>query len=1165
MTQNFSDSMLQSIFESAASPIITITSSGIITRTNPATTRLFGFTDAEMIGQNISILVPEPHKGRHDGYLHSYLTTGVKKIIGSGRELEAQAKNGKLFPIHLSVSEFRQGDEIFFVGMISDLSAVKQAIAKTEAVIEAAIAPVITIDDRGIIETINEATTQLFGYAPEEVIGKNVSMLMPSPHRQNHDSYLRAYRETGDRKVIGIGREVDAAHKNGRLIPIHLSVSEFFVDQKRYFVGIISDLTKVKQAQSDLGRLNDELSAKTWVQEGQIGLYELLSVDSDLITVASNVCQFICSYLDIPVSMLYRCNDEQMAAEYLTGYCPPSQGARQTFQKGEGTVGQVLASRKSTRTSIKESPIVLETSLGTSTLTEVGTYPILSGKIILGVFEFAAPEPLSEQKLEFIGQAMDSVGLSFHLKLNDQRVRGLLSETRKQSADLRAQQEELKATNEELQASEEELKAQQEELRVANEELQVKSQALQQEKDRLTDKTVQLERAQNLLEERAREVAEASRYKSEFLANMSHELRTPLNSILMISQSMSENRKGNLSARQVTNMLTIQNAGQDLLNLISDILDLSKVEAGKLKIETSIVELRSLVQNILNLIQPLADQKNLQFTVSLTSSAPESIETDRSRLDQILRNLLSNAVKFTENGRVQLVISGEENVVSFAVSDTGIGIPVDQQETVFRAFQQIDGKTTRQFGGTGLGLSITKELAALLGGEIVLESKVGTGSTFTLKIPVRFAEPVAEKSSQRAPEIPFVPDRPRAASFDDRDQIQLGDRVILIVEDDPTTGKLILDYCHEQGVKGVIASDGISGVRLAEDLRPSGIIMDLGLPRLSGLEAIDLIKANPVTQHIPIQAISGSDSSQASKGHGAIGFMQKPLQRDQVQSVLNRLDSLAPRKIRRLLVVEDDSRQRRAISELLRAPDLEIVEAKSGSEAFDQILISPPQCIILDFNLPDMSGADFLEKLQARFSQDMPPIIVYTGRELSDAELEKLEVYSKSIIIKGAMSPDRLVSEATMFLHRMEKDLSEPQRKLLRDLRDPGRILSGKTILVVDDDVRNRYSLQEALEDSGVNIVSAKNGQEAIDIYREDPKKFHLVLMDMMMPVLDGYEATRQLKALNKRVPVIALTARAMKGEREKCLLSGCDDYISKPINTDQLLSLLRVWLYAVD
>jgi tubulin-specific chaperone A len=627
---------------------------------------------------------------------------------------------------------------------------------------------------------------------------------------------------------------------------------------------------------------------------------------------------------------------------------------------------------------------------------------------------------------------------------------------------------------------------------------------------------------------------------------------------------------------------TIHSSGSDLLTLIEDILDLSKVEAGKLEIKPEKVTLIDLCDSMRGYFEPMAKEARLDYHIEIAEGAPKALTTDPTRIKQVLKNLLSNAFKFTNQGAVTLSIfqpnedspfrlaKEKASCLCFAVKDTGIGIPDNQIESVFEAFKQLDAKTTRKYGGTGLGLSIVRELVGLLGGEIKMESAQGVGTTVTICVPETLAPVVAkaeptpfkdsakERSESRRPSPPLnvLP------VVDDRESLKTADSLILIVEDDLRFANSLLDLCRDNGFKGVILNDGVSAVKLAEELLPQGILLDLSLPELDGSDVLRLLKENPKTRHIPIQVITGHDRRNEVMNSGAIGFIKKPARPEELTGVLKKIREYSGKE-KVLLIVEDDEAQRRAIREYIEVPGVTVLEAERGSVGLEHLKTQKVDCIILDLKLPDMDGREFLRTSKEICGEAVPPVIIYTGRDLEDAELKELERESKSIIVKSAKSPERLFDETMMFLHRLQKDLPTEKRRIVENLHDPTRILKGKTVLVVDDDSRNILSLTHLLEDHGVRVFEAENGKEALK-WLEGGGAADIILMDMMMPEMDGYEATRRIRQNQKLkgIPIVALTARAMKGERERCLEAGCDDYLSKPIENDKLISLLRVWLY---
>ncbi|HXK13882.1 MAG TPA: response regulator, partial [Gaiellaceae bacterium] len=780
-----------------------------------------------------------------------------------------------------------------------------------------------------------------------------------------------------------------------------------------------------------------------------------------------------------------------------------------------------------------------------------------------------------------------------------QQSQGLTLELQSQSEELQSQRDELERTNQELEeqarslkASEELLQQQQEELQQTNEELEEKAALLAEQNARIEQKNTEVETARLELEEKAEQLALSSKYKSEFLANMSHELRTPLNSLLILAKLLSDNQEDTLTEKQVEFAKTIYNAGSDLLELINDILDLSKVEAGKMDVNPQPVEPAAVADFVERTFRPVADQKSLAFVVKLEDGLPGSIITDEQRLQQVLKNLLSNAFKFTEAGTVSLTVSpapentrfGEatlktaDTVVQFQVADTGIGIPDDKLRLIFEAFQQADGTTSRRYGGTGLGLSISREIARLLGGEIRVASEPGKGSSFTLYLPGVAPEhehsddePLFRSPLSLEPAPVFDPSvllLHEPAVEDDRSEIADGDRVVLIVEDDEDFARTELEMARGRGFKGIVAVRGDEGLALAHEYKPDAIILDMRLPVRNGWDVLEHLKRHPDTRHIPVHIVSGGVENggvQEALRAGAVAVLEKPVEHELLESTYSKILAFVERDTRRLLVVDDDEDQRNAIIELIGSgDDVEIVAVGSSEDALEQLDGDKGfDCMVLDLKLPKMSGFALLEKVKTDERFRGLPVIVYTGRDLTRREETRLKKYAETIIVKDVRSPERLLDETALFLHRVESKLPSEKRRMLEQLHSTDEVFKGKRVLIADDDVRNVFALASVLERQGMEVQFAENGNEAIASLEADPE-IDLVLMDIMMPELDGYEAMRRIRELPRfaKLPIISLTAKAMKGDREKSIASGASDYITKPVDTDQLLSLMRVWLY---
>ena len=728
-----------------------------------------------------------------------------------------------------------------------------------------------------------------------------------------------------------------------------------------------------------------------------------------------------------------------------------------------------------------------------------------------------------------------------------------------------------------------------------NEELQEKAALLARQKAEVEAKNREVEEARWEMEEKAEQLALTSKYKSEFLANMSHELRTPLNSMLILSRQLAENTDENLSDKQVQFAETIHSSGSDLLSLINDILDLSKIESGMMGIEVSEVSVDRMAEQLQRSFHQLAQDKNLEFQIERAEDFEPTLRTDDKRVQQILINLLSNAFKFTHEGKVVLRIApapkdetyhleslnrtGE--VVAFSVTDTGIGIPTEKQRIIFEPFQQADGTTSRKYGGTGLGLSISREIARLLGGEIRMLSTPGEGSTFTFYLPRNYVPVGATTAPSREPRASDVKEIAAAwtpvggfdaeallassssAILDDRNDLQSGDRVVLIVEDDISFAGILLDLAREKGFKALVATNGMMALALAQKYKPAAITLDIRLPDRDGWTVLDRLKHDPATRHIPVHIITVEEERQRALKQGAFNHVQKPVTREVLDKAFSDMGDFAERRVRKLLVVEDDDVQRMSVVELIGNGDVQTTAVATGGEALNILKDERFDCMVLDLKLPDMSGFDLIEKLQTDLGRYDLPIIIYTGKELTRKEELHLKKVTDAIIVKEASSPERLLAETALFLHRVEADLPETKRRMLEKFHRNDPVLAGRKVLVVDDDVRNIFALTSALEAHNMEVIHAENGQEGIDLLKAAPG-VEAVLMDIMMPEMDGYEAITAIRQMEdfKQLPIIALTAKAMKADRDHCLEVGASDYISKPLDIDQLLSLLRVWLY---
>jgi signal transduction histidine kinase/CheY-like chemotaxis protein/CHASE3 domain sensor protein len=960
------------------------------------------------------------------------------------------------------------------------------------------------------------------------------------------------------------------------------------------------------------------LQQQAWVRTGQTQLAEKAVGQHALPVLGRAMLDFLAQYLDVAVAAFYvRAEDGLLRRIASYGFSRANEQAEQMFDSGETLVGQAARSRRLIH--LKEVPdnyLKVSSGLGESPPSGVVMLPLENDGTVNGVVELGFMREVGPRELEFLTLIAGNLGAFVDAALYRQRLQSVLEETQQLNEELQVQQEELRVANEELEQQSQVLEESQANLESQKAELEHINQQLTGQAAVLDQKNEALNRAHLELEERAEDLQRASRYKSEFLANMSHELRTPLNSSLILARLLAENQHGNLTEEQVKFANTIHSAGNDLLNLINDILDISKVEAGKLEVYAEEIPVVRLMESLNGTFEPAATQKGLGFSVHIESDVPPSIITDRQRVEQVLKNLLSNALKFTDAGQVSLTLRrGTEDSILFVVADSGIGIAPEHQQTIFEAFRQGDGTTSRRFGGTGLGLSISRELAALLGGSIDVASVPGKGSTFTLALPVRWSEdasrtPVtvagvgAEGSSAvsvspissaatttstlserdiEAPAHPFpsalthsaarlgaiAPTSPELlaplgtpAFPDDRDDVSASLRTVLVVEDDITFARILYDLAHEMQFRCLVAHTASDGWQLATLHKPDAILLDIYLPDRSGLTVLEQLKDNPLTRHIPVHVVSAVDRSTAALQLGAIGHASKPTTRAQLEGIFHKLEERFTRKVKRVLLVEDDARQRESVMRLIGDDDIEITAVETGEAALEQINTTLFDCMIIDLKLPDMQGAELLRRLSDQGLYAFPPVIIYTGRNLTRAEEASLMKYSRSIIIKDARSPERLLDEVTLFLHKVESELSHDRQAMLRTVRSRDRVFEGRRVLLVDDDIRNVFALSSALEQKGAIVEVGRTGFEAIEKLNEIPD-IDLVMMDVMMPGMDGLEATRQIRADARfaKLPIIAITAKAMKDDQEQCMRAGASDYLAKPVNLDRLFSLLRVWM----
>jgi signal transduction histidine kinase/DNA-binding response OmpR family regulator/CHASE3 domain sensor protein len=947
-------------------------------------------------------------------------------------------------------------------------------------------------------------------------------------------------------------------------------------DERRDMLGSIAGSLNIMA--DSLDKSFTSLSQREWLQTGVASLNELVIGEQDITSLGHAVLEFVAEYSGSRVGAFYVITNDG-SLELKSSFALSASHKKNIIQRGEGLAGQAAISGKIMEVKdIAESAYTLSYVSGEIKPTTVIAIPLLFNRRVKGVIELAAMDEYTPIMRSFFEAVSFNTAIAINTAQGRQKVQELLEETQAQTEELQAQHSELENINaeleaqaEKLQASEEELKVQQEELQQANSELEERSRLLEEKNEMILERNLEIQG-------KAEELAQSTKYKSEFLANMSHELRTPLNSILLLSRLLGENHSSNLSSDQLEYANVIQSSGNGLLKLIDEILDLSKIEAGKMELEYADVSITALVSDLQSIFTPIAVDKGIEFSVDVSKGITGPIETDRLRLEQVLRNLISNALKFTKKGSVKLNIEKQDGLVAFSVTDTGIGIPKEKQRTIFEAFQQADGSTRRQFGGTGLGLSISRELVRLLGGEIQLQSEEGKGSVFTVLIPAVKRPMIAPDATETGPPIQspsvksnivhtkapqYISDSIPQPVADDRDAIHPGDKVLLIIEDDTAFAKSLLEYTRSKGYKGVVAVRGDEGIELATLLLPMGILLDIQLPVKSGWEVMDELKSNPATRPIPVHIMSSQHAKTKSLLKGAVDFIDKPVAFEKLGEMFAKIEDALTRHPKKVMIVEENAKHAQALAYFLQQYNVASEIKNSVRESIVALSQQEVDCVILDMGIPAQHSYDTLEQVKKTPGLENVPIIIFTGKNLSHTEEMKIKQYAETIVVKTAHSYQRILDEVSVFLHLVEennKDTKIPRYKRMGDLEE---VLKGKTILVVDDDVRNIFSLTKSLEKYDMKVVSAIDGKEALN-QLEANNNVNLVLMDMMMPEMDGYESTRRIRKMPvyRNLPIIAITAKAMTGDREKCISAGASDYITKPVDMDQLISLLRVWLY---
>jgi HAMP domain-containing protein/CheY-like chemotaxis protein len=1127
--------------------------------------------------------------------------TRVAREVGTEGELGGQAEVKGVSGTWRDLTE----NVNFMAGNLTD--QVRNIAQVATAVANGDLSQKITVDARGEIlelkKTLNTMVDQLSSFA---------------------DEVTRVAREVGTDGVLGGQAEVKGVAGTWRDLTENVNqLAGNLTTQVRAIAEVSTavtqgDLTRqvTVEAQGEVAELSDTINQmianlrrttqknaeQDWLNTNLARISGLMQGQRDLATVSRMIMSEISPLVSAQHGAFFLTDAHNGTEPELRLIASYGYQKRKTvsnrFKFGEALVGQAALEGKSILiTNAPPDYVKVTSGLGDAQPKNIIVMPILFEEQVMAVVELASLREFSDVNRAFLEQLAETLGVVLNAIIANRRTEELLEqsqslaeELQSQSEELQSQQQELKRSNSELEqqtqslrASEELLQTQQEELQQTNEELQEKAELLSVQNRDIEIQNAEIERARADLEGQAAQLALSSKYKSEFLANMSHELRTPLNSLLILSKLLAENPEQNLTEKQIEFASTIHTAGADLLSLISDILDLSKVEAGKMEISAGPLELATIGEYVERAFGSVAEQKGIEFRIETAEGAPQSIFTDEQRLQQVLRNLLSNAFKFTDSGHVALEVAAAPDdtpyELSVTVSDTGIGIAQDKLRLIFEAFQQADGTTSRRFGGTGLGLSISREIVRALGGEIRVRSTTGEGSAFTLLLgnyvePVEPAEPADQPGEalalvlappDDAAPLP-VPVDPEAELLpgvdDDRARINPGDRVALIVDDDPDYAVRALVQAREHGFRAVVARRGTTGVTLAHELTPDVIV--LAVPVSGGVGVLDQLKHHPRTRHIPVHVCGAAEERIAALRAGAAGFLERPVEADALARAYTGAAAFLERPVRRLLIVEDDETQRASIAELVgTGDDVAVTAVGSSEEALEALAGGPFDCIVLDLKLPKTTGFALLDHLKGDERHRMTPVIIHTGRELTRREETRLRRYADSIIVKDAGSPERLLDETALFLHRTQSALPPDSRRMLEQLHTADAVLPGKSVLIVDDDVRNVFALTSALEARGMTVRFAENGREAIESLDADPSA-DLVLMDVMMPEMDGHETTRALRADERfsDLPIISLTAKAMKGDREKSIAAGASDYITKPVDIEQLISLMRVWLY---
>lgn len=1004
------------------------------------------------------------------------------------------------------------------------------------------------------------------------------TMLLNGKHNMDQIRALVDQIKETENKLLAVRKQSSEKASSDALDIIVIGSIVFMVIIIVLFFYIQTTFEQQKQAERQIKLANDELEKiltenreQNWLLTGTGVLNEKMQGQQSERELGNNILTELCSYANASAGTFYLYNEENELLELYASYAFNDLNAvKKTVKVAEGWLGQVAKDQKPALIKGKlNDKLELASSLIQVELTESFIVPFFFDKNLKGVIEIAFNHELTGQLQKYILSAANDIGVSVNTAQARTIMHELLSQVQQQAEELEAQQEEMRVTNEELMSKTEMLQASEEELRVQQEELRTTNAELEEKASLLEEKNQAIEEARNAINQKVNELETTGKYKSEFLANMSHELRTPLNSILVLARILKDNKPDNLSDDQVKYASVIFNAGNDLLTLINDILDLSKIESGKLELQNESVKVAEILHDMEMLFTEVAHNKKIKYGINKTTGVPELVLTDKVRVEQVLKNLLSNAFKFTsEGGSIDINVSSDVSAetLSFAIKDTGIGIPLDKQKIIFEAFQQADGSTSRRYGGTGLGLSISRELVSLLGGKIELTSEPGIGSEFVLTIPLK--ADVSSAAMEIYPTVEaFRPDKEFLAPASTLVKEKNREPLVIIVEDDKNFADILNDYSRDHGYKSIIVNEGTNAVEIIKENQPDAVILDIMLPGKDGWQILKELKKDTGTLHIPVHLMSAGEAA-ANRVHkeGAISFLKKPIDKEVLDKLFVDIMQQSGTRFKQILLIEDNKTQSQALNELMQSEGITVDQAFDGASAFRMLHENDYQCVILDLNLPDISGLDFLDKIKEIDRFKALPVIINTAMELDKTSVSRLMQYANAMVVKTTKSADRLIDEVNLFLNKVRESatngIDSSMAGKLKTATQGKDVIKGKKVLIVDDDMRNIFALSSALQGYDMIVEIANDGKEAIDKL-EAVKDIDIVLMDIMMPVMDGYEATKYIRQQNKwvKLPVIALTAKAMMDDREKCIAAGANDYITKPVDMDRLISLMQLWL----